>query len=58
MAEGMLFEFGLHMLTNCVMIWKSQFFGKECARMKHHKYWAICTMFCFLMTMYTGHKHI
>lgn len=27
-------------------------------KMKHHKYWAMCTMFCFLMTMYTGHKHI
>ncbi len=40
------------------MMWKSQFSGKECVRLKHHKYWAICTMFCFLMTMYTGHKHI
>ena len=37
---------------------KKPFCPKGGNLLKHHKYWAMCTMFCFLMTMYTGHKHI
>lgn len=25
--------------------------------MKRHKFWAMATLFCFLMVMYTGYKH-
>ena len=25
--------------------------------MKHHKFWAWATVFCFAMVMYTGYKH-
>ncbi|WP_408610927.1 DUF6219 family protein [Catonella massiliensis] len=25
--------------------------------MKSHKFWAIATCICFILTMYTGYKH-
>ena len=29
----------------------------EVGRMKRHKFWAIATVICMALTMYTGYKH-